>query len=93
MDESSLLTGYKSFKNLSCVVPNFVERKTSLCVLHYFIQWIVKQLEYYTEVVFEYKVILHLNEVLLLEFRFITIKFLQNLYLYHSLQNEFLFVF
>lgn len=67
MDQVGALTGNKRLKNLTNVFSDIVKRKSFVGGRNNIVERLVEQFKYDAQVFSEYKVILHLNNVLLLE--------------------------
>lgn len=91
MDHVGLLAGDQRLQDLPGIVSDDVQTQTALRLLYDIIERLGQQLKYNAEIISEYKVILHFNQVLLLELSSVrtVIELLQNLSLDDALENVF----
>ena len=91
MDHVGLLAGDQRLQDLPGIVSDNVQTQTALRLLYDIIERLGQQLKYNAEIISEYKVILHFNQVLLLELSSVrtVIELLQNLGLNDALENVF----
>ena len=91
MDHVGLLAGDQCLQDLPGVVSDDVQTQATLRLLYDVIERLGQQLKYNAEIISEYKVILHFNQVLLLKLSSVwtVIELLQNLDLNDALKNVF----